>query len=378
MPKVISRVPPFTVLLNAALAAVLLVVATPAPSRAEGEQAKLAATKAQLASSRKRLAEAKGRASALQQEIGKLDTQLADLDHQISSGQHDITLLESGIRTAQAQIGELQDRYDKAVQASSQRARRLYMNGPAQNFAMLFSMDSIRELARLQFWWEKSSEADSKTMIDAARLKADVIDRQLSLNHIKTDLNAQKDWLQQRKSLADQAKSERNKALVSVQKEIAAEQDHMAGLEADSARLTDVLSRLSSNSREGGSAGSVSRGGFMRPVPGRVTSPFGRRWGRMHTGVDLDGRTGDPIRAAKAGTILGIPCGSGYGNCTIIDHGGGVTTLYAHMSRKALSGGHVNQGQVIGYIGCTGHCTGSHLHFEVRINGVPRNPMGFI
>jgi murein DD-endopeptidase MepM/ murein hydrolase activator NlpD len=98
----------------------------------------------------------------------------------------------------------------------------------------------------------------------------------------------------------------------------------------------------------------------------------------MHTGVDMDGNTGQPIRAAKSGRILGVACGGGYGNCTVIDHGGGVSTLYAHMSRKAVSGGSVERGQVIGYVGCTGSCTGSHLHFEVRVNGNPRNPMGYL
>ncbi len=88
----------------------------------------------------------------------------------------------------------------------------------------------------------------------------------------------------------------------------------------------------------------------------------------------MDGNTGDPIRAAKEGTVLGVGCGGGYGLCTLIDHGGGVVTLYAHMSRKVVSGGRVSRGQLIGYVGCSGSCTGSHLHFEVRVNGPPAEP----
>ncbi len=74
---------------------------------------------------------------------------------------------------------------------------------------------------------------------------------------------------------------------------------------------------------------------------------------------------------------MGVSCGGGYGICTIIDLGGGVTSLYAHMSRKVVSGGRVEGGQLIGSVGCSGSCTGSHIHFEIRVNGSPQNPMRF-
>ena len=76
--------------------------------------------------------------------------------------------------------------------------------------------------------------------------------------------------------------------------------------------------------------------------------------------------------------MAGISCGTGYGICTIIDHGGAVATLYAHMSRKIVTGGQVSAGEVIGLVGCTGFCTGPHLHFEVRINGTPKNPRSYL
>jgi murein DD-endopeptidase MepM/ murein hydrolase activator NlpD len=107
-------------------------------------------------------------------------------------------------------------------------------------------------------------------------------------------------------------------------------------------------------------------------------SPFGPRGRGFHYGIDISASTGTPIHAARDGTIVGVACGSGYGICTIIDNGGGVATLYAHMSRKGVSSGHVSQGQVIGYVGCTGFCSGPHLHFEVRINGSPNNPRGYL
>lgn len=369
--------------ISTALTAVLLCVLTPSASPAAtttaGQTAALQKTRAQIAEIRKKLAAAQGQANQIEGEVKKLDTQIESLNKQITTGQHDISSLESDIRSAQTQIDQLQAKYDQAANASNERARRLYKKGPAEAVAMLFSAGSVMELSRMQFWFEKSSEQDSKILVDTARLKRELTIKQDELNSIKNNLGAQRNWLQARKDLASAARKDRNTALQSVQKEIEQSKQHIEGLQADSDRLQAALSKQGSRSGEGGSSeGAASRSGFIRPVGGRVTSPFGRRWGRAHTGVDLDGRTGDPIRAAKAGRILGVSCGGGYGNCTLIDHGGGVTTLYAHMSRKVVTGGSVSRGQLIGYVGCTGSCTGSHLHFEVRVNGKPQNPMRYI
>jgi murein DD-endopeptidase MepM/ murein hydrolase activator NlpD len=108
-----------------------------------------------------------------------------------------------------------------------------------------------------------------------------------------------------------------------------------------------------------------------------VTSEFGRRWGRLHAGIDVANSIGTPIWAAKSGNVIFSGQQSGYGNVVIIDHGGGMSTLYGHMSKRiAVEGEHVSQGQLIGKIGSTGHSTGPHVHFETRYGGTPRNPRG--
>jgi len=129
----------------------------------------------------------------------------------------------------------------------------------------------------------------------------------------------------------------------------------------------------------GGPVVGVSSSGFIWPVNGRLSSPFGPRWGRMHNGQDIAAPTGTPIKAVKAGTVIKAGDGGGYGNLTIIDHGGGIVTAYAHQSRFGVGeGAQVQQGDVIGYVGSTGHSTGPHLHFEVRINGGARNPRAYL
>lgn len=125
-------------------------------------------------------------------------------------------------------------------------------------------------------------------------------------------------------------------------------------------------------------------GQLVRPVPGAVSSGFGMRvhpitgQNRMHNGLDMNGAMGDPIKAAKAGTVILSGVKGGYGNTVMIDHGGGMVTLYAHQSQLGVAvGDKVSTGQVIGYVGSTGQSTGPHLHFEVRIGGQPTNPMAY-
>jgi peptidoglycan hydrolase-like protein with peptidoglycan-binding domain len=119
---------------------------------------------------------------------------------------------------------------------------------------------------------------------------------------------------------------------------------------------------------------------FYRPVDAPITSPFGMRWGRMHTGVDFGAAYGTHIEAAGVGTVSYAGWNSGgYGYLVIIDHRLGYQSWYAHMSRIATSAGRsVSGGDTIGYVGATGHVTGPHLHFEVRHNGTPIDPMPYL
>jgi murein DD-endopeptidase MepM/ murein hydrolase activator NlpD len=118
---------------------------------------------------------------------------------------------------------------------------------------------------------------------------------------------------------------------------------------------------------------------IVRPVSGPVTSPFGPRGGRNHDGMDIGAATGTPVRAAACGTVSLAGQQSGYGNIVCITHTSQFSTCYAHLSRFGTSAGaHVQQGQVIGYVGCTGNCTGPHLHFETRVGGVARDPSQYL
>lgn len=123
----------------------------------------------------------------------------------------------------------------------------------------------------------------------------------------------------------------------------------------------------------------VSSGALMWPASGTVTSEFGRRWGRMHEGIDIGAGTGSPVVAAASGRVAFAGAQGGFGNLVLVDHGNGLVTAYAHLSSISVStGSSVGAGQQLGGIGCTGSCTGPHLHFEVRVNGSAQNPRNFL
>jgi len=214
--------------------------------------------------------------------------------------------------------------------------------------------------------------------------------------------------------------SAREDSLVTDVADLEAEQDHLAVLEAEMQRTGDALQEeyrrqlailttydarigeiegeiaslekeeasivalIKKRAMEAAALSAAAPGTLVRPVPGAITSGFGPRvhpiygYTRMHNGLDMNAAMGQPIVAAADGTVFFAEVKGGYGNSIMIDHGGGMVTLYAHQSRFAVGvGTRVTAGQVIGYAGSTGVSTGPHLHFEVRINGKPVNPVKY-
>jgi murein DD-endopeptidase MepM/ murein hydrolase activator NlpD len=143
-------------------------------------------------------------------------------------------------------------------------------------------------------------------------------------------------------------------------------------LEAEQARVTAQLQGAPAPVQHGS-------GQLIWPVSGPVVSGFGMRWGRLHAGLDIAVPAGTGIRAADGGQVVLAAWTGGYGNYVCIQHNGSLSTCYAHLSSYGVSSGaSVSQGQVIGSVGCTGHCFGDHLHFETRVNGSPVDPMGYL
>jgi murein DD-endopeptidase MepM/ murein hydrolase activator NlpD len=196
---------------------------------------------------------------------------------------------------------------------------------------------------------------------------------------VRTDqTRSLKNSLVARQSSLSAARSSKRESLADAHADAAHFASEAAALQAQSASLAAQIRSASAPVYSGSTDSTPSASGLIWPVNGPVVSPFGWRWGRMHEGIDIAVGYGTPIVAAASGNVIYAGWMGGYGNLIIIDHGGGVATAYGHQSSFAVGGGSVSQGQVIGYVGCTGHCFGPHLHFEVRINGSPVDPLGYL
>lgn len=185
---------------------------------------------------------------------------------------------------------------------------------------------------------------------------------------------------EQRAVLAARA-AQQDARLAEINREIDHFDNEISALEREEASIKAEITAASAPAPSPTPSGS---GVLIRPVPGAVSSGFGPRihpiygTSKMHNGVDMNAAHGDPIKAAGSGTVILSGVKGGYGNTVMIDHGGGMVTLYAHQSQLGVSVGEsVSRGQVIGQIGSTGTSTAPHLHFEVRINGSPRNPVSY-
>jgi len=346
-----------------------------APSQASSDSSQLDQTRKQLAAIQKKLAQSKGEAAKIKAQVSALDAQINALDRQVGVDTRAVADLESTIRTDDAKIAQLEAQYRGAHAAADARARSIYMGGPASSLSSLLSSSSIGDFMRKTVVWQVAADIDAKVIIQSARLRDALAVEKQDLARATDALHAKEGSLRSRADLLTSARAQRSTALNAVNAEIAAEQKAEDELEQQSIALTNALANDAQISH---GTGPVSVSGLSWPVNGPLGSPFGPRWGGFHYGLDILAGTGTPIHAVKDGTVAGISCGTGYGICTIIDHGGGVATLYAHMSRKIVTGGHVSAGEVIGLVGCTGFCTGPHLHFEVRINGSPKNPRSYL
>jgi murein DD-endopeptidase MepM/ murein hydrolase activator NlpD len=224
-----------------------------------------------------------------------------------------------------------------------------------------------------------------------------------SVGALRAELAEQESRLDVSRKLADDARdqaageqrrigdlyAQQQQGLARVAASEAAESATLASLTAQNEQLAAdlqvVSDQIAAELARAVETPSYGDGTFIRPVSGPVVSGFGYRTDPItgqqafHAGIDFAASCGTPIKAGGAGVIFSAGPNGGYGNATVINHGGGLATLYAHQSSIAVSVGQVvEQGQVIGYVGSTGKSTGCHLHFEVRVNGTPVNPMGYL
>ena len=341
-----------------------------APSRLEKIQAEREALEAKIEAGEEK-------AGTLQEEIGDLDRNITELQIAINRLDSRITEIEARVRTAQARIDETQAEIDKIKKVATEQAVALYKAGSTDAIDALLDSESLAELDARAELLGVAAQENTGALIRYGRLRVEVRAAHRDLFNIQQELTAEmKSRAMAKARLAkDKARLNANLAVLNER------QDNRRNREGD---LQDAADRITGDiaaiaARNAVEKLGTSSTGFIWPLNGNVTSPFGYRWGRQHTGIDIDGYTGQPLVAVKEGRVILASYYGGYGLTVLIDHGGGYVTLYAHQSSLNVSAGDsVEQGDVIGYVGCTGSCTGDHTHFEVRVNSEPRDPMLYL
>ena len=330
------------------------------------------------------------RIARLEGEVAGLREQEAAAEAQLAATQAELERAVSDLRDARDRLAMLRKHLKRALVVLRERLVAIYESGTPDTLSLILSADGYEELVGRSEYLQQIQEGD-EAIVDRVRDLRDQAKRTVRrLREAKRRIEAARDAIaaeERRLAAARTAVEGRQGELLAARGAragaLAGIRSHERELHGD---LSDLQSQIEAQLQASQSAtplpaGPVQHGssGLIWPVDGPVVSGFGWRWGRMHEGVDIAVPAGTPIRAAASGAVVIAGWVGGYGNYTCVDHGGGLSTCYAHQSSFAAStGAEVAQGQVIGYVGCTGHCYGDHLHFEVRVNGVAQDPMGYL
>jgi murein DD-endopeptidase MepM/ murein hydrolase activator NlpD len=328
---------------------------------------------------------------ALTKRVGDVSTRLATIEHSLALHQEKLERLTELYRVQTERFLSLKHQYGITVERLDQRLVELYEGGEPSTLEVLLSSKSFNDLISSAQYVDSLRVQDAriageiepaKKLANAQRIRTHqfqaVVAAETHTIEVETEQirSVERTLFLQKHKLAA-ARSSRRESLIQVSESKKEFLHEAAGLSAASASLAARIQGSSGSYSPPDSTPSAA--GLIWPVSGPVVSPFGMRWGRMHEGIDIAVGYGTPIHAAASGRVVYAGWMSGYGNLVAIDHGNGLSTAYGHQSRIAVSNGQtVSQGQVIGYVGCTGHCFGPHLHFEVRINGTPVDPMGYL
>ena len=332
--------------------------------------------------------------AALQDDVDQASTRLDQLEDVLALHQRKLDRLNQLYRLQTRKLVFLQRQHKEAVARLNKRLVEIYTTEATSPLSVVLEASSFADMldqleylddigrhddriaqevesAKLQM--QETRNSTRKTRREVAKTTATVAARTAEQRAVRDRLA----WSQRELATARRDKRE---TLSEVREDKDAALEHMRELQAQSASLAArIRSAQSSSSVVPAPTGSASASGFVWPVHGILTSGFGWRWGRMHEGIDLAVGNGTPVVAAKAGVVIVAGWMGGYGNLVVIDHGGGVATAYGHNTSVTVGVGQsVAQGQLIAYSGNTGHSTGPHVHFEVRINGSPVDPMGYL
>ena len=331
------------------------------------------------------------RIRALESRVGDVSLRLQTLEQDLALHQKRLDALNSLFHLQTDRLTTLRSEYGKSLEVLNTRLVDIYESDDPTTLDILFGSRSIQDaIDRVQALNDINAQ-DRAVSSAVSRAKAQVTAARKKTKKLRRTVNAETAVIRARTDQTrtvrdelvgarDDLSSTKQRKLQDLSTLTEAERQEVGEIDALQAASARIAAQIrAAQSRNTGPTQTPSNAGLIWPVQGPVTSPFGWRWGRMHEGIDIGVGYGTPIQAAAGGTVIYCGWEEGYGNFVVIDHGGNLATAYGHQSRIAVTcGQQVSQGEVIGYVGCTGHCFGPHLHFEVRVNGDPVDPLGYL
>ena len=307
-----------------------------------------------------------------------------DIIHaEINALERDISNLNSSISAMNAEIAQREKDIEETTKLLKARLRAQYLTGETSSLeALLGAKDFGEFLSNIEII-KRMTQHDKKLIDQYRTAKALIITDRKALEESKAALESSRADINARQEELNRAFSETSENIKELKEEEAYFKKNQKELNNYLQQIEDEINRIMPPP---GTNPTYNDEKFIWPLPDypTITSYFGQRWGSLHTGIDISGGSvyGKPIIASKSGKVIIATSSTpsaywGFGTFVLLDHGGGISTLYAHMSKLGTSAGAtVNQGQTIGYVGNSGNSFGAHLHFEVRVNGKPTNPLG--
>ncbi|MEA2221580.1 MAG: hypothetical protein QOJ35_4206 [Solirubrobacteraceae bacterium] len=393
-----------------ALPLVLWAILPLASSGQTSKQQELAQLQSKIAGARARIGRKKGaehmlarqiagyqrRIGTLQGKIGRLATRQQVIEVDLDAKRLELERLQTDLRAERARLVRLRKRFAQTRAVLRTRLVEIYKAGKPDLLTVILNSDGFADLLERGEFIARISDQDRKIVNLVTAAKADATRSEKRLAGLEARQRRVTQVVQQRRDEVSSIKMEligtrvgyaRTKAgkaaaLDKVRADRTDLQAHVDDLEAASSRIARELD-VAQRQNAGDLPIRRGNGAMIWPVNGPITGAFGeQRPGHIHAGIDIAAPNGTPIHAADTGKVVlmqGVGASGGYGNYTCVQHTATLSTCYAHQSRFGTSlGATVSQGQVIGYVGNTGHSFGNHLHFEVRINGTPVQPLNYL
>lgn len=316
-------------------------------------------------------------------QLNELNAQMNNVQQTLDNINAEIAATEEQIAYTEMEISNKQRDYDGRMAIFNLRLKEMYQYGDVNFLEVLMQSSSLSDFLTRFEYLKYIANNDKKLLDEVTAMKTSLEEQKKSLDGMKVSLEANKKSQMEKSAELATASQAQQQLVNEINSDLNAQFEILEDLEAESNAIASQIKAIQAKN----SGTTSAPGTYLWPCPSSktITSNYGYRihpiqgTRKLHTGMDIGAKTGADVIASAGGTVIMSQYYGGYGNCIIIDHGGGVSTLYAHMSRLiAKNGDTVAAGEPIGKVGSTGNSTGPHLHFEVRINGETKDPKKYV